>query len=113
MNRAWFNLWSTLISNFAALPKRLTSAQVEYIDDMLGRFEETGREMGNLLLHAEEEVGETLQKNAVESRRRMREGKEKTGQAARGLQRTAESRRQKNEAAKGRRSEQSNQDRTH
>src|SRR5262245_54959105 len=76
MNKAWFNLWSALIMGFAALPRRFTSAQVDYIGDVLSSFEETGREMGNLVLHAEEEVGDIFQKNAEEVRRSIHEKKE-------------------------------------
>jgi hypothetical protein len=113
MNRAWFTFWSTLIMDFATLPRRLTSAQVDYIDDMLSSFEETGREVGNLVLHAEEEAEETVKKNVEEARRSMREQVEETKQAAGALQSTANSRRQKNEGGKGRRTEQGSHSRAH
>jgi hypothetical protein len=113
MNRAWFNLWSTLIMDFATLPRRLTSAQVDYIDDMISSFEETGREMGNLVLHAEEEAGDALEKNVEEARRNMREQAEEMQKEAGALQSTVNSRRQKNEGGKGRRTEQAAQDRAH
>jgi hypothetical protein len=102
MNKAWFNLW-----------RRFTNAQVDYIGDVLSSFEETGREMGKLVLHAEVEAGDTLQKNAEEARRSIREGMEAQEQAASALHSSINTRRQKNEGGKGRRTEQSGQDRAH
>jgi hypothetical protein len=113
VNRAWFNLWSTLIMDFAALPRHFTSAQVDYIGHVLSSFEETGREMGNHMLRAEEEVGDTLQKNTEAARRTTREMRETSEQAASALQSSANSRRQKNEGGKGRRTEHSDQGQAH
>jgi hypothetical protein len=110
MNRAWFNFWSAMIMDFAVLPRHFTSAQVDYIGNVLSSFEETGREMGKLVLHAEEEAEEVLQENAEEARRTVREARE---QAASTLESTINSRRQKSEGGKGRRPEQSGQEHAH
>jgi hypothetical protein len=109
MNRAWFNLWSALIIDFAALPWRYTSAQINYAGDVLTSFEVTGREMGNLVLHAEEEAGDALQ----EAGRGIREWREAPEQVSSAPQSTINPRRQRSERAKGRRTEQSEPDRTH
>jgi hypothetical protein len=114
MNRAWFDLWSALIMDFAALPRRLTSAQVDYIGRVLTSFEETGREMGNLVLHAEEEAEDALQETAKEAGRSFRELREAQERAARTPQRTINPRRQKNERGTRQGTEQrEEQDRAH
>jgi hypothetical protein len=113
MNRAWFNLWSTLTMDLAALPRRITNAQVDYIGDLLSSFEETGREMGNLVLHAEEEAEDAFQKTAEEAGRDVREWREEAEQAVRAPQRKNNSRRQKNERGKRRGAEQSEQEQAH
>ena len=90
MNRAWFNLCSTVTMDLTSLPNRFTIAQLDYIDDMLRSFEETGREMGNLLLSAEEEVGDTFSEageevleTAEETGHRMRQSEEQTARPKR------------------------------
>jgi hypothetical protein len=113
MNRAWFDLWSTLITEFAALSKRFTSAQVDYVGHVLSSFEEAGREMGKLMLHAEEEAEETFQETAKEAGRSIRKWTRAPEQAASTLQSTTNPRRQKSERGKHHGTEQEEQDRTH
>jgi hypothetical protein len=113
MNRAWFNLWSTLTMDLAALPRRFTSAQVDYIGDVLSSFEETGREMGGLVLHAEEKAADAFQETAEAAGRSIHEWRDAPEQAASALRSTINSKRQKNERAKRRGTEKSDQDHAH
>jgi hypothetical protein len=113
MNKAWFDLWSALITEIAALPKRFTSAQVDYVGHVLSSFEETGREMGNLVLHAEEEAEGTFQATAKEAGRSIREWRGAPEQAAKTLQTTINPRRQKEERGTRQRTEPGEQDRAH
>jgi gas vesicle protein len=113
MNKAWFDLWSTLITEIAALPKRFTSAQVDYIGHVLSSFKETGREMGNLVLHAEEEAEGTFRETAKEAGRSIREWQRAPEQAAKTLQSTINPKRQKGERGTRQSTERGNQDRPH
>jgi len=93
VNRAWFNLWSTMLMDYAALPRRITSAQVDFMGDVLKGFEETGQEMGGLVLHAEEEAEEAMQDTAEDAGRTIDEVKQAPEQMASAAQRATQPRR--------------------
>ena len=93
INRAWFNLWSTMVMDYAALPRRLTNAQVDFIGDVLKGFEETGQEMGGLVLHAEEEAEEAMQDTAEEAGRTVNQMKQAPEEMASAAERGSQPRR--------------------
>lgn len=96
MNRAWFNLWSTMLTDFAALPMRFTSAQIDFIGDVLKGFEDTSQGLGGLTRQVEQAAESAWQETAQQARRTVTQMSQAADQAGT-TQRASEPRRQRNQ----------------
>ena len=60
MNRAWLEFWSRHLAQYTELPKRLASAQTDFMQRALGNYQESLQQLGGLAAKAEEQIEETV-----------------------------------------------------
>lgn len=64
LNRAWFDLWNTRLTQYMELPKRMASAQSDFVEQALDDYQESMQQLGGIATKVSEEAGAAIESAA-------------------------------------------------